>query len=1322
MQSNLRHSRLRRVRTVVFLICCFLLAPALAPSQDVLTYRNDNARTGQYLNETLLTPNSVNPAAFGKLVTFSVDGMVDGQPLYVSSVSIPSKGAHNVLIVVTEHDSVYAFDADTGAVIWHVSVLKAGETTSDARSCGQVAPELGITSTPVIDRAGAPNGVIYVVALSKDTSDNYFQRLHALDLATGGELFGGPTTVKATRPGTGNASSGEPIVFDPAQYTERAGLLLLNGVIYTAWEPHCDIRPYAGWIIGYDARTLAQTSVLQVTPGGSGVATSSSGAGLAADGSGNIYFLDGAGDLGTTLGSNALPTSRDLGNPVTQLATRSGLPTTDYIETCNQLSGLCGAMAPGPGAALLLPDMRDSSGTVQHLAVGGGKDTDVYIINRDYVDQLPSNSDLVYQHLTGALPGGLWSMPAYFNNRLYFGSADSPISAFQFANATLSTEPVAQTGNSFAYPGASPSISASSNTNGIVWATDNVNPAVLHAYDSNNLNELYDSSQASVDRDTFCSGNTSTAPTIANGKVYVASGTCVGVFGLLTSGVPAGVSLPPLGFSNAPQSLTVSGAEKTTGATIGPTTEESALSASSPNRADDCSTAANTSMGSGWTMAQCQGTSSNPPPTDPTSISLTTTNSVGVGHWIIAAIQEAGGYGEYLYASDSLGNVAAGMVTTNGTEVAFSSGLPFSLSGCSSISGTRCYWNGKKIVINGTSYTISTVNSVSSITLTTSAGVQSTPVAYSGPGWWCSDTDGDVSSSIQAVCAAYVSTGGSDTITGTCSPGGYHCGGSDQYVFILNITEISNAKGVGSLDFAACARAGCAVAGGRETGLQTTIGSNPSVASQVITPSGANELIFVEAGYGVGPVYQPSGWYGLIIGTAGANVNNQYCGLGNGYCTNEAQTQVIVRAPAGSYAAQQDDGATSDDYVIQTLAFTAGAGSSPALVSIAVTPVSPTIAKGLTQQFAAIGTYSDSSTQNLTSTATWSSTNAAVATISAAGLATGVAAGTSNITAGLNGVTSPADVLTVTAVTLPVLVSVVVTPANAAIAAGGTQQYTATGTYSDASTQNLTGTATWSSTSAATATINSAGLATGVASGTTTIQATSGSVSGSTGLTVGQTIPGLVGWWKFDDGSGTAAVDSSGNNYTATLFSGITWTAGNIGDAITANGTNQYGMTPSINLSGTNAVTVAMWLKRTYTTSGGHTLLEASSNYNNSTTGFGLFPDDSSCHGIQASVHGNVGYSVNCYSQPSSGVWHHLAVVYDKSQSGGNVVAVYIDGVLQTATQNLNTTTNTNDFGANPIYLFSRGGTQEFSAGSMDDLRLYNHALSASEIQQIYNQ
>ena len=248
-------------------------------AQNVLTYHNNNARTGLNAAETTLTLSNVNSTLFGNLFVLTVDGLVDAEPLYLSAVPIKGSGSHNLLIVATEHDSVYAFDADSGSLIWQISTLGAGETTSDDRGCSQVTPEIGITSTPVIRRPAGSNGVIYVVAMSKDSSGNYYQRLHALDATTGGELYKGPVTISAKYPGTGDNSSGGYVVFDPAQYKERSGLLLWDGVVYLTWASHCDIRPYTGWLMGYSATTLAQKTVINVTPNGNEGAIWGSGRG-----------------------------------------------------------------------------------------------------------------------------------------------------------------------------------------------------------------------------------------------------------------------------------------------------------------------------------------------------------------------------------------------------------------------------------------------------------------------------------------------------------------------------------------------------------------------------------------------------------------------------------------------------------------------------------------------------------------------------------------------------------------------------------------------------------------------------------------------------------------------------------------------------------------------------------------------------------------------------------------------------------------------------------------------------------------------------------
>jgi len=501
---------------------------------DVLTYHNDIARTGQNLTEATLTSSNVTSATFGKLGFYSVDGLVDAEPLYASSVPVPNNGTHNLLIVPTENDSVYAFDADSGSTIWQITTLKPGETASDNRGCGQVTPEIGVTSTPVIDRTQGPNGAVYVVAMSKDGSGNYYQRLHALDLALGTELFNGPVDIEATYPGTGDNTNGTSVVFDPKQYKERSALLLLNGVIYTGWASHCDDRPYTGWIMGYSESTLAQTSVLNVTPNGNEGAIWMAGAGLAADSLGNIYFLDANGDFDTTVNVQGFPSDGDYGNAFMKLSTANNeLDVADFFEMDNEASENGSDTDLGSGGTIVLPDLTDGSGNTWHLAVGAGKDSNLYLVNRDSMGKFSANNGSIYQELAGALPGGVFAMPAYFDGTIYYGSVGSPIQAFTITNAKLSTSATAQTSNSFGYPGATPSISANGSNNGIVWAVENTSPAVLHAYNTSTLNELYNSNQASGGRDQFGAGNKFITPMIVNGKVFVGTTNGVAVFGLL---------------------------------------------------------------------------------------------------------------------------------------------------------------------------------------------------------------------------------------------------------------------------------------------------------------------------------------------------------------------------------------------------------------------------------------------------------------------------------------------------------------------------------------------------------------------------------------------------------------------------------------------------------------------------------------------------------------------------------------------------------------------------------------------------------------------
>ncbi|MGH9715256.1 MAG: pyrrolo-quinoline quinone [Candidatus Acidiferrales bacterium] len=523
---------------------------------SVLTYHNNNFRTGLNPNETILTPANVNPKQFGKIGTLSVSGLVDAEPLYVSDLNINGK-ARNVIFVATEHDMVYAFDASNDTQIWAASMLAKfpGETPSDEHRCPQVAPVIGITSTPVIDLKAGPHGTIFVMAMSKDTSGDYHQRMHALDLATGADRMA-PREVHATYPGKGTGSSGGIQTFNPGSYEERAALLLSKGVIYTTWTSHCDFAPYTSWVMGYSESNLNQLTVLNLTPNGTTQRGKEGGIWMTGDGpavdrSGNIYLLVGNGTFDTNLNSKGFPAEGDYGNSFVKLSTKGHkLAVADYFAM-NNSTGTADSESSrdtdlGSGGEMLLPDIRDSSGKVLHLAVGAGKDTNIYIVNRHDMGKYKPNDAGIYQRLTGVLPGGVWSSPAYFDNAVYYDSVSHPMKIFPISNGKLASAPSSQTKSSFGYPSVTPSISSDGTTNGIVWAVvagpaagfrfTGSSTGTLSAYDATDLSkELYNSNMAAGSRDTYPTDRSDKfiTPLIAGGKVYVGTPNAVVVFGLL---------------------------------------------------------------------------------------------------------------------------------------------------------------------------------------------------------------------------------------------------------------------------------------------------------------------------------------------------------------------------------------------------------------------------------------------------------------------------------------------------------------------------------------------------------------------------------------------------------------------------------------------------------------------------------------------------------------------------------------------------------------------------------------------------------------------
>src|SRR6266404_4441443 len=534
------------------LVCALLLAATAANSTafatDVLTNRGDLARTGLNPNETILNPSNVSSPAFHLLFQEQVDGQVYAQPLYVSHQQITPTGGQrktaNVLYVATEHDSLYAFDADTGALYWQTSLLPTGESpvSSNDVNCVDLQPEIGITATPVIDRSAGPSGTIFVVAFSKNATD-FFDRLHAIDLSTGQDRLI-PVNITASSSGKGPANT-----FNPLFERSRPGLLLLNSKIYTAWGSFCDNEHYTGWVIAYNESDLSQAQVLNTNPNGtppSNDLTDGSGNGIWQ--AGNAPAVDSNGYIYVTTSNGPFdPTQNDYGDSVLKLPNNT-LTVGDYFTPFDQFAAAVNNTDFGSGGPMVLPDLFDMNNNVHHLLVAAGKDENLYLLDRDNLGQFnSSNNNQIYQELGGVLTGGVWSSPAYFNTFIYFGGgredgAPAPLWQFQFDFTTNPNKPllkpaaIHQTSIQFNAPGPTPTVSSNANTNGIVWVCENNSSgqAVLHAYDATN-----------VETELFKSGNIGAAakfavPTVCNGKVYVGTANSVAAFGGPEPAVPQG--------------------------------------------------------------------------------------------------------------------------------------------------------------------------------------------------------------------------------------------------------------------------------------------------------------------------------------------------------------------------------------------------------------------------------------------------------------------------------------------------------------------------------------------------------------------------------------------------------------------------------------------------------------------------------------------------------------------------------------------------------------------------------------------------------------
>jgi hypothetical protein len=500
-------------RSVLF-SAMFLLLPLALNAQNVLTWHNDLSRTGQNLKETILTFANVNSTQFGLKFKLAVDGHIFTQPLYVGGVKIAGKGTHNVVYVGTENDSVYAFDADGGPAtpLWHRSFTGPGVVAvpcGDTGTC-EIYPTLGITGTPVID---ATSNTLYVVSFTLEGT-TYYQRLHALDITSGAEKFGGPIVIHASVPGVGAGSVGGTVHFIPLLQNQRSALLLSNGVVYIAWASFGDVGEYHGWVMGYNAKTLAEVSVFNDTRNGSQGGIWQSGGGLSVDSSGNVYLITGNGTFDVN------KSGVDYGDSFLRMT--SALSVTDYFTPDNQLTLDLADLDLGSSAGLLLPKQ---SGSFPDEITGADKQGTIYLVNRDDMGKFNSGSNNVIQRITGSSQG-YYSSPAYFDDAVYYSGQDDYLDRYTLTNGKLSATPASR--SLFALvAGGTPSISANGSANAIVWVVDAKSTkgttAVLHAYKASNVAELLYNSQENAARDTLGNGIRFSVPTVANGHVYIGS-------------------------------------------------------------------------------------------------------------------------------------------------------------------------------------------------------------------------------------------------------------------------------------------------------------------------------------------------------------------------------------------------------------------------------------------------------------------------------------------------------------------------------------------------------------------------------------------------------------------------------------------------------------------------------------------------------------------------------------------------------------------------------------------------------------------------------
>ena len=468
--------------------------------------------------ESLLSPSTVRPGNFGKRYSRTLDGSVYVQPLYLPAASIPGKGVHNIVLVATAHNSIYAFDADStagtnAAPLWQTSFLDAAQGVTPVPAadvgCSVIAPEIGITGTPVADPAAL---TVYVIAETKEPGPSYVYRLHALDVTTGQEMPGSPVRI-------------EPAGFHPAAQKHRTALMLANGYVYSSWSGICDQGEYQGWVMAHDAKTLELKKLFDDSPGGKGGSFWNGGAGPAADAAGNVFVVSANGPFDAGSGGS------DYGDSFLRLL--PDLSVADYFAPFNQEYLDLNDIDLGSSGAVLLPD-ETGSAEHPHLLTSAGKEGRIYLIDRDRMGSAQSGSDSGALASLPAFEHSVFGSPAYFQEHVYFAPEYSPLMAFPVANATLGSAYSSRSADNTGELGATPSISSSGAANGVVWVVPFVYGGALEAYDAADLSHgLY--SSAADPGDNLGGWNEFATATIADGKVFVGAANQLVVYGILNT-------------------------------------------------------------------------------------------------------------------------------------------------------------------------------------------------------------------------------------------------------------------------------------------------------------------------------------------------------------------------------------------------------------------------------------------------------------------------------------------------------------------------------------------------------------------------------------------------------------------------------------------------------------------------------------------------------------------------------------------------------------------------------------------------------------------